>query len=75
MQFVPDANPQSKQQMVRISVARMLTGDTCAAILQECEEKKQKEKAEKEKRKLFREQKKNEKDEELREKTQSKKQL
>ena len=54
--------------MVCISGARVLTGDTCAAILQECEEKKQKEKAEKQKRKLLREQKKKEKEEELRKK-------
>ena len=47
MQFVPDAKPQIKQQMVYISEARVLTGGTCAAVLQECEEKKQKEKAEK----------------------------
>ena len=46
-QFVLDGKPQSKQQMVRISDARVLTGGTCAAILQEREEKKQKEKAEK----------------------------
>ena len=31
--------------MIRISVVRVLTGDKCAAILLECEEKKQKEKA------------------------------
>ena len=68
VQFVPNAKPQSKHQMVRISGARVLTGDTCAAILQEREEKKQKEKAEKEKRKLLREQKKKEKEEELRKK-------
>ena len=68
MQFGPDAKPQSKQQMVRISGARVLTGDTCASILQEREKKKQKEKDKKEKRKLFREQKKKEKEEELRKK-------
>ena len=68
VQFVPDAKPQSKQQMVRISGARVLTGDTCAVILQEREEKKQKEKAEKKKRKLLREQMKKEKEEELRRK-------
>ena len=65
MQFVRDAKPQSKQQMVHISEARVLTGGKCAAILQECKEKKQKEKAEKEKRKLLREQKKKEEEEEL----------
>ena len=68
VQFVPDAKPQIKQQMVRIFEARVLTGGTCAAVLEECEEKKQKEKAEKEKRKLLTEQKKKEKEEELRKK-------
>ena len=68
MQFALDAKPQSKQQMVCISDVRVLTGGTCAAVLQEREEKKQKEKAEKEKRELLREQKKKEKEEELRKK-------
>ena len=45
-----------------------MTSDTCASLLKECEEKKQKEKEEKEKRKLLREQKKKEKEEELRKK-------
>ena len=68
VQFVPDTRSQKKEQTVRISGARVLTGDKCAEILKEREEKKQKEKEEKEKRKLLREQKKKEKEEELKKK-------
>ena len=66
-QFVSDTRSQKKEQTVRISGARVLTGDKCAEILKEHEEKKQKEKEEKEKRKLLREQKKK-KEEELKKK-------
>ena len=68
VQFVPDSRPEKKEQTVRISGARVLTSDKCAAILKEREEKKQKEKEEKEQRKLLREQKKREKEEELKRK-------
>ena len=64
VQFVPNAKPKNKEEVVRISGARVLTSDRCAAILKEREEKKQKEKEEKEKRKLMREQKKLEREEE-----------
>ena len=70
-QFVPDTRSQNKEQTVRISGARVLTGDKCAEILKDHEQKKQKEKEEKEKRKLLREQKKKEKEEELKKKKSS----
>ena len=68
VQFVPDTRSQKKEQTAHISGAGVLTGDKCAEILKEREEKKQKEKEEKEKRKLLREQKKKEKEEELKKK-------
>ena len=68
VQFVSDSRLEKKEQTVRISGARVLTSDKCAAILKEREEKKQKEKEEKEQRKLLREQKKREKEEELKRK-------
>ena len=68
VQFVPDAKPQKKDEVVRVSGARVLTSDKCAAILKEREEKKNKEKEEKERRKLMREQKKKEREEEQRKK-------
>ena len=54
VQFVPDAKPQNKEATVRISGARVLTSEKCAAILKECE-KKRKEEEEKERKKLLRE--------------------
>ena len=42
VQFVPDAKPQNKEATVRISGARVLTTEKCAAILKECEEKSEK---------------------------------
>ena len=63
VQFVPNAKPKNKEEVVRISGARVLISDRCAAILKEREEKKQKEK-EKERRKLIREQKELEREEE-----------
>ena len=68
VQFVPDAKPQNKEATVRISGARVLTGEKCAAILKEREEKKRKEEEEKERKKLLREKKKQEKEEEQRKK-------
>ena len=63
VQFVPDAKPKSKETAVRISGARVLTSDKCAAILKEHEEKIKKQQEEKERRKLEREQRRKEKEE------------
>ena len=57
VQFVPDAKPKSKETAVRISGARVLMNDKCAAILKEREEKVKKQQEEKERKKLEREQK------------------
>ena len=57
VQFVPDAKPRNKETAVRISEARVLMSDKCAAILKEHEEKIKKQQEEKERRKLEREQK------------------
>ena len=67
IQYVP-TKPAKKDETVRISGARVLTGDKCAVLLKEREEKKRKEKEEKEKRKLLREQKKRDKEEEMKKK-------
>ena len=67
IQYVP-TKPAKKDETARISGARVLTGDKCAALLKEREEKKRKEKEEKEKRKLLREQKKRDKEEEMKKK-------
>jgi len=59
VQFVPDAKPQTSETPVRISGARVLTGDKCIAILKEREEKrkqdKERKKAEREQRKMAKE--------------------
>ena len=67
-QFVPHAKPRNKETAVRISGARVLTSDKCAAILKEREEKIKKQQEEKERRKLEREQKRKEKEEPQRKK-------
>ena len=51
VQFVPDAKLKSKKTAVRISGARVLTNDKCAAILKEHEEKVKKQQEEKERKK------------------------
>ena len=68
VQFVPDAKPRNKETAVRISGARVLTSDKCAAILKEREEKIKKQQEEKERRKLEREQKRKEKEEQQKKK-------
>ena len=68
VQFVPDAKPRNKETAVRISGARGLTSDKCAAILKEREEKIKKQQEEKERRKLEREQKRKEKEEQQKKK-------
>ena len=40
VQFVPNAKPQNKEKPVCISGTRVLTSDTCAALLKEHEKKK-----------------------------------
>lgn len=55
VQFVPDAKPRNKETAIRISGARVVMSDKCAAILKECEEKIKKQQEEKERRKLERE--------------------
>ena len=64
VQFVPDAKPKSRETAVRISGARVLTSDKCAAILKEREEKVKKQQEEKERKKLEQEQKRKQKEEE-----------
>jgi len=39
VQFVPDAKPQNKETILRISGARVLTSDKCVSILKEHEER------------------------------------
>ena len=68
VQFVPDAKPQNKETMVRISGARVLTSEKCTAILKEREEKKRIEQEEKDRKKLLREKKRQEKEDEQRKK-------
>ena len=68
VQFVPDAKPKSKETAVRISGARVLTSDKCAAILKEREEKVKKQQEEKERKKLEREQKRKQREEEQKKK-------
>ena len=53
VQFVPDTKPQKKEEVVRISGARVSTSDKCASILREHEEKKQKEKEGKGKKETY----------------------
>ena len=68
VQFVPDAKPKNKETAVRISGARVLTSDKCAAILKEREEKIKKQQEEKERRKMEREQQRKEKEEQQKKK-------
>jgi len=68
VQFVPDAKPQTSETPVRISGARVLTGEKCIAILKEHEEKQKQQQEDKEQKKAEREQWKMAKEEEQKKK-------
>lgn len=68
VQYIPVSVPKPNAPVKRVSGARVLTSAKCAAILEEREEKKRKEKEEREKRKLEREKKKLEKEKVAKEK-------